>query len=70
MGEPSLTERVEAREQLYWLAEKLARVRLPLEDEKALQAELARRLEGYGLAFEREVEVFGLAARRYVIGRG
>lgn len=29
-----------------------------------------RVLEKTGLAFEREVEVFGLVARRYVVGRG
>lgn len=51
-------EQLDENRQLNWLLECLQRARLPLEDEKRLQLELASRLESYGIPFEREVPLF------------
>lgn len=59
MGGSEAIDQIEAREQLDWLCNRLARMRLPLEDEKALQAVIAERLENYGVGLVREMPVTG-----------
>jgi len=44
--------------QLNWLIDRLRHVRLPLEDEKRLQQEIARRLDSYGIEHQREVQLY------------
>jgi len=49
---------IDDHRQLEWLFTCLQKARMPLEDEKRLQADIADRLERFGIAAEREVQLY------------
>jgi len=48
--------------QLEWLFSCLQKARMPLEDEKRLQVDIAERLERFGIVAEREVQLYAPAS--------